>query len=84
MAFGRTSHGGPEEGGDRPFSFGPVLEDRGIRADLLPLEKVYGTLEPSEAREIKLLREDNAKLKRMVADLSLEKVKLQDVLAKKW
>jgi putative transposase len=47
-------------------------------------KKVYGGLEPSEARELKLLREENTKLKRMVADLSLDKVMLQDVLAKKW
>jgi putative transposase len=41
-------------------------------------------MEPSEVRELKQLREENAKLKRMVADLSLDKVMLQDVLAKKW
>lgn len=46
--------------------------------------KVYGGMEPSEVRELKQLREENAKLKRMVADLSLDKVMLQDVLAKKW
>ena len=40
-------------------------------------------MEPSEARELKQLREENAKLKRIVADLSLDKVMLQDVLQKK-
>ena len=39
---------------------------------------------PSEARELKELREENAKLKRLVADLSLDKVMLQDVLQKKF
>jgi putative transposase len=47
-------------------------------------KKVYGGMEPSEARELKQLREENAKLKRIVADLSLDKVMLQDVLQKKW
>jgi putative transposase len=47
-------------------------------------KKVYGAMEPSEARELKQLREENAKLKRLVADLSLDKVMLQDVLQKKF
>ena len=46
--------------------------------------KVYGNLQPSEARELKQLREENAKLKRLVADLSLDRVMLQDVVKKKW
>ena len=36
---------------------------------------------PSEARELKLLRDENTKLKRLVADLSLDKVMLQDARA---
>ena len=46
--------------------------------------KQYGGLEASEARELKQLREENTRLKRLVADLSLDKVMLQDVAAKKW
>jgi putative transposase len=38
---------------------------------------------PSELRRLKLLEEENGRLKRMVADLSLDKAMLQDVLAKK-
>jgi hypothetical protein len=34
---------------------------------------------PSEARDLKQLREENAQLKRLMADLSLDKVMLQDV-----
>ena len=45
--------------------------------------KVYGNLQPSEARELKQLRDENRKVKRLVADLSLDKVMLQDVLSKK-
>ena len=47
-------------------------------------KKVYGGMEPSEARELKALRDENAKLKRLVVDLSLDKVMLQDVVQKKW
>jgi putative transposase len=46
--------------------------------------KIYGGMEPSEARELKQLREENVKLKRLVADLSLDKSMLQDVLQKKF
>ena len=47
-------------------------------------KKVYGGLQPSEARELKHLREENAKVKRLVADLSLDKVMLQDVVQKQF
>ena len=47
-------------------------------------KKVYGSMQPSEARELRQLREENAKLKRIVADLSLDKVTLQDVVQKNW
>lgn len=47
-------------------------------------KKVYGGLEPDQARELRQLREENAKLKKLVADLSLDKVMLQDVIQKKW
>ena len=43
----------------------------------------YGGLGPSELRRLRQLEEENLKLKRLVADLSLEKSMLQDVLAKK-
>lgn len=37
-----------------------------------------------EIRRLKQLEEENTKLKRLVADLSLDKTMLQDVLRKKW
>lgn len=45
--------------------------------------KKYGGLGPSEVRRLRQLEEENAKLKRLVADLSLDKAMLQDVLSKK-
>ena len=45
--------------------------------------KKFGGLGPSEVRRLKQLEEENAKLKRLVADLSLDKAMLQDVLSKK-
>ena len=47
-------------------------------------KKEYGNLQPSEARELKQLRDENTKLKRLVADLSLDKIMLQDIVQKKF
>jgi putative transposase len=44
----------------------------------------YAGLESEQVRQFKQLQDENAKLKRLVADLSLDKVMLQDVLAKKF
>lgn len=46
-------------------------------------KKKYGGLGPSELRRLKQLEEENIKLRRLVADLSLDKTMLQDVLSKK-
>lgn len=45
--------------------------------------KKYGGLGVSELRRLRQLEEENRKLKQLVADLSLDKVMLQDVLSKK-
>lgn len=46
-------------------------------------KKKSGGLGPSELRRLRQLEEENAKLKRLVADPGLDKAMLQDVLAKK-
>jgi putative transposase len=42
----------------------------------------YGGLDVSQAQEVKQLREENTRLKRLVADLSLDKDALQSVIRK--
>jgi len=42
----------------------------------------YGGMDVSEAQEVKQLREENARLKKLVADLSLDKDMLQSVIRK--
>ena len=44
----------------------------------------FGGMEVSDAKRLKALEEENRRLKRMVADLSLDKQMLEDVLSKKW
>jgi putative transposase len=46
-------------------------------------KKKYAGLLPSEMKRLRQLEDENAKLKRIVADLSLDKAMLQDVLSKK-
>jgi putative transposase len=47
-------------------------------------KKQYAGLEVDQIRELKQLQEENARLKRLVADLTLDKTMLQDVLSKKF
>ena len=46
-------------------------------------KKQYVGLEVDQVRELKQLQEENSRLKRLVADLTLDKAMLQDVLSKK-
>ncbi len=47
-------------------------------------KKKYAGLGVAEVRHLKRLERENRKLKGLVADLSLDKCMLQDVLSKKW
>ena len=44
----------------------------------------YGGMDVSDARRLKALEEENAKLKRLYADAMLDNATLKDLLAKKW
>jgi putative transposase len=46
-------------------------------------KKKYAGLGLQELRELRQLRDENAKLKRLVADLSLDRHILQEIVAKK-
>ena len=47
-------------------------------------KKQFAGMGVVEIRRLKQLEEENTKLKRLVADLSLDKTMLQDVLRRKW
>jgi putative transposase len=47
-------------------------------------KKQYAGMQTDQVRELKQLQDENARLKRVVADLTLDKAILQDVVSKKW
>lgn len=46
--------------------------------------KKYGGMDVSEARRMRALEDENARLKRLVADLSVQNQILKEVNSKKW
>jgi putative transposase len=61
-----------------------VCRKAGIsEASFYAWRKKYGGLLPSEMKRLKQLEEENQRLKRLVADLSLDKEMLQDVIRRK-
>jgi len=44
----------------------------------------YGGLEVSEAKRLRTLEDENAKLKRLLAEAMLDNAGLKDLLAKNW
>jgi putative transposase len=44
----------------------------------------YGGMEVSDAKRLKVLEDENKKLKQMLADSMLENRAIKDVLSKKW
>ena len=47
-------------------------------------KKQFAGMGVAEIRRLKQLEDENAKLKRLVADLALDKAMPQDVLRRKW
>ena len=47
-------------------------------------KKQYAGMQSDQVRELKQLQEENGRLKKLVAELSLDKAILQDVASKKW
>jgi putative transposase len=63
---------------------GEVCRKAGIgEATFYNWRKKYAGLMPSEMKRLRQLEEENSKLKRLVADLSLDKAMLQDVVSRK-
>ena len=72
-----------EAGRDGDARGGGHSADGDLGADILPLEEALWRVGTGELRRLRQLEEENRKLKQLVADLSLDKHILQDVLSKK-
>jgi putative transposase len=60
-----------------------VAREQGVSKHTIYAWKAkYGGMEVSEAQEVKQLREENGRLKKLVAELSLDKDMLQSVMRK--
>lgn len=69
---------------DEGTSVEEVCRKTGIsQATFYAWKKKYGGLMPSEMKRLRQLEEENGRLKRIVADLSLDKEMLQDVIKRK-
>ena len=47
-------------------------------------KKHYSNLEVDQVRQLKQLQDENGRLKKLVAELTLDRAMLQDVLRKNW
>ena len=54
------------------------------RNTLFVWRKKFAGMEVSDAKKLKTLEDENRRLKRVVADLTLDKQMLQDALSRKW
>lgn len=62
-----------------------LAREKGITVQTIySWKKKYGEMNPDEARRLRALEQENARLKRLVADLSLDNQILKDVNSKKW
>jgi hypothetical protein len=73
----------PEAGSGRDAGGRPVSAGRDQSGDLFQRKRKYDGLRPTEMRRLKELEDENAKLRQVVADLSLAKEMLQDVIRRK-
>ena len=53
-------------------------------ASLYKWKAKYGGMDVSEARKLKALKDENARLKKLLADAMLDNSALKDLLGKKW
>ena len=62
-----------------------IVRQRGISEQTFyRWKKQYGGMQSEGVRVLRILQDENARLKKLVAELSLDKAILQDVASKKW
>jgi putative transposase len=62
-----------------------VIREHGISQDTFyRWRRKYGGLEVDDAKRLRELEDENRRLKRLVADLTLDNQALKDVVSRKW
>jgi len=70
--------------GEEGVAVAEICRKAGIsHATYFNWKKKFGGMLPSEVKKLRALEEENRQLKRLVADLSLDKAMLQDVIKRK-
>ena len=83
-AYGRADHCDPE-GHEAGVKTADLCRKHGIsEASFYNWKAKYGGLEVSEAKRLKGLESENARLKKLLADAMLDNAALKELLAKKW
>lgn len=71
------------EPGDK--TIGEICREHGItEATFYRWRKKFGGMEIADARRLRELEKENGRLKRIVADLTLENDAIKELLQKKW
>jgi putative transposase len=66
-------------------TIGEICRKMGVaEATFYRWKKAFAGMGVAEIRRLKQLEDENGKLKRLVADLTLDKTMLQDALRRKW
>ena len=61
-----------------------VLRKHGITATFYRWKAKFGGLDVSEAKRLKALEDENAKLKKLLAEAMLDNAMLKDINSRKW
>jgi putative transposase len=83
QVFGSADRLHLEAGRERGCRRRGLPQGRDLGGDVYNWRKKHAGLMPPEMRHLRQLEEENGRLKRIVADLSLDKQTLQDVLRRK-
>lgn len=71
--------------GESGLSVNELIRRHGIcKSTYHKWKSKYGGMSVNDSVRLKTLEQENNKLKRLVADLSLDNIALKDVLSKKW
>ena len=69
----------------REHEAGDLARKHGVsEATLYNWKAKYGGMDVSDAKRLKALEDENAKLKKLLADQMLEAAALKELLSKKW